>query len=108
MTTTPKLNTIHEPVQPPPPTPHKNVRVRTNSLQIAGNIPIDAIDDEVEQFNRAAAGAAAAGTRGTYVVARKTTSPGPYNRSMSPEHSQYYLNQQATSNKLARMQALAR
>ena len=44
------------------------------SLQIAGNIPIDGIDDEVEQLNRAAA------QPGTYLVARKTTSPGPYNR----------------------------
>ena len=69
----------------------------------SGNIPIDGIDDEVDQLNRAAA------QPGTYVVARKTTSPGPYNRSMSPQHSQYYMaNQQATSQKLSRMQTLAR
>ena len=57
----------------------------------------------MDQLNRAAA------QPGTYVVARKTTSPGPYNRSMSPQHSQYYMaNQQATSQKLSKMQTLAR
>ena len=49
MTTNPKLNTIHEPVR------HRDVRVRTRSLQVAGNIPIDGAydpDDEVAQYNR--------------------------------------------------------
>ena len=48
MTTNPKLNTIHEPVR-------RDVRVRTRSLQVAGNIPIDGAydpDDEVAQYNR--------------------------------------------------------
>ena len=79
------------------------LELRLLIFKFLGNIPIDGIDDEVDQLNRAAA------QPGTYVVARKTTSPGPYNRSMSPQHSQYYMaNQQATSQKLSRMQTLAR
>ena len=92
MTTSPKLNTIHEPI-------HRDMRVRTRSLQVAGNIPIDPVDDEVEQYNRVV-------QYGT--LERKHTSPGPYGRSLSPQQNNYYLSQPNTANKLARMQALAR
>lgn len=95
MTTSPKLNTIHEPVR-------RDVRVRTRSLQVAGNIPIDGAfdpDDEVAQYNRSLQQYGTVGRRYT------TTSPGPYNRSLSP---QSYLTQQPSQNRLARMQSLAR
>ena len=95
MTTSPKLNTIHEPVR-------RDVRVRTRSLQVAGNIPIDGAfdpDDEVAQYNRSLQQYGTVGRRYT------TTSPGPYNRSLSP---QSYLTQQPSQSRLARMQSLAR
>ena len=93
MTTSPKLNTIHEPV-------HRDVRVRTRSLQVAGTIPIDPIDDEVAQYNKSLQ----YGTTGRRYT---TTSPGPYNRSLSPQSNGYYLTQ-PSQNRLARMQSLAR